>query len=89
MEENHKLLPPPNADHKKTNFSKVKDHKESERNHINGLGSQTGGKYCYLENGSTEGASSELDKLTDSLKSMNIFEKISENPGSSCSNFAT
>ncbi|KAK4340850.1 hypothetical protein RND71_039351 [Anisodus tanguticus] len=81
MEEEHRLLPPPTADHKEPNFSKIKDHEEIQResNHSTGLGSQTDGKDCYAENVSSEGAFSELDKLTDSLKSKDIVEKTSEN----------
>ncbi|XP_015169156.1 uncharacterized protein [Solanum tuberosum] len=79
--EEHKLLPPPTADYKEPNFSKVKDHKEIQResNHSIGLGSQSNGKDLYPENVSSDGASSESDKLADSLKSMDIVEKISEN----------
>ncbi|KAK6786681.1 hypothetical protein RDI58_015206 [Solanum bulbocastanum] len=79
--EEHKLLPPPTADYAEPNFSKVKDHKEIQReiNHSIGLGSQSNGKDIYPENVSSDGASSESDKLADSLISMDT----------SCCTFAT
>ncbi|XP_060211487.1 uncharacterized protein LOC132638710 [Lycium barbarum] len=77
MEEKHKLLPLPTAARKEPYISKVKDNEESIP--IIGLGSQSDDIDRYPENVSSEGASSKLDKLTDSLKSMDIVEKTSEN----------
>ncbi|XP_070032508.1 uncharacterized protein, partial [Nicotiana tomentosiformis] len=81
MEEEHKLLSLPPVDHEDLNFSKVKDHKEIQResNSSIELGSQSDAKDHYLENVSSRaGASSELNKLTDSLKSMDIVNITSE-----------
>nr|XP_010322010.1 uncharacterized protein LOC101248109 [Solanum lycopersicum] len=81
MMEEHKLLPPPTVDYEELNFSKVKDHKEIQRetNHSIGLSSQSNGKDRYPENVSSDGEASESDQLADSLKSMDIVEKIYEN----------
>nr|XP_009759944.1 PREDICTED: uncharacterized protein LOC104212401 [Nicotiana sylvestris] len=78
MEEEHKLLSLPPVDHEDLNFSKVKDDKEIEWESNSGieLGSQSDTKDHYPENVSSgAGASSELNKLTDSLKSMDIVNK--------------
>lgn len=91
MMEEHKLLPPPTVDYEELNFSKVKDHKEIQRetNHSIGLSSQSNGKDRYPENVSSDGEASESDQLADSLKSMDIVEKIYENIGTSCCNIFT
>lgn len=92
MEEEHKLLSLPPVDHEDLNFSKVKDDKEIEWESNSGieLGSQSDTKDHYPENVSSgAGASSELNKLTDSLKSMDIVNKTCQDTGTSCCNFST